>query len=115
VLQGSCEGSGSCSFPDLTCDSGRRYGEYSSPELSEQRVSEDEPPTTIPPTTTPPATVAPPICTNALLEDAFSTTNRGNAGCIMSQPDGTATMAQPQVVVNATCHYKNTTPFAMRN
>lgn len=32
--QGVCEPSGACSFPDVTCPSGRRYGQYGPPGLA---------------------------------------------------------------------------------
>lgn len=38
---GSCEASGHCSFPDETCPSGRRYGEFAPPALSEVCVDLD--------------------------------------------------------------------------
>ncbi len=38
---GSCEASGHCSFPDETCPSGRRYGEFAPAEFSEACVDPD--------------------------------------------------------------------------
>ncbi|MEM9462975.1 MAG: right-handed parallel beta-helix repeat-containing protein [Myxococcota bacterium] len=40
-VQGRCEPSGFCSFPDSTCDSGQRYGEHASLELVDACVADE--------------------------------------------------------------------------
>lgn len=37
-LLGTCEASGFCSFPDATCESGRRYGEHAPDDLADSCV-----------------------------------------------------------------------------
>jgi hypothetical protein len=40
--EGRCEAQGYCSFPDVTCDSGRRYGELSGGKIAGTCVPEDD-------------------------------------------------------------------------
>jgi hypothetical protein len=39
---GQCEANGFCSFPDVDCPSGRRYGEFAGDDLANECVSENE-------------------------------------------------------------------------
>jgi hypothetical protein len=42
-VQGTCEATGFCSFPDTTCPSGRRYGEYGGDGLMDTCVGGNVP------------------------------------------------------------------------
>jgi alpha-tubulin suppressor-like RCC1 family protein len=42
-VQGTCEATGFCSFPDPACDSGRRYGRLSEASLADQCVADGPP------------------------------------------------------------------------